>query len=82
MSEFLVQLSRGAGLKFKEFLCNPIKLKPEIKALLCLAGVGVIAGGSWIISQEYIWTGFFVCLVGIGLFVVPAMDNDNYQGGG
>jgi len=69
-------------VKFSERLAKPIKLKPETKALFCLVGVGVLAVSGWVVSLGYLWAGLFLSLPGFAFFLIPAMDNDNYQGGG
>ncbi|HBV65292.1 MAG TPA: hypothetical protein DEF45_19970 [Rhodopirellula sp.] len=69
----------------KKTFRKPIKLKPGTKALLCLCGVGLIAFGGWlfflsgegpILNPWLQATGFFVCLIGLALFMIPAMDED------
>lgn len=55
------------------------------KVLFCLCGVGLVALGGWLffLSAEgptlNPWlqaVGFFVFLIGVALFVIPAMDAD------
>lgn len=69
----------------KKTIRKPIKLRPATKALLCLCGVGLVAFGGWLfflsgdgptLNPWLQAAGFFVFLIGVALFVIPAMDVD------